>query len=219
MLLFYRLHDGKKDNIYLLALLSIIAGCTNESSSAALVGFSILSVIYFFVTRKELLYRSLVMSTSFIIGSAILICAPGNQSRMTAPDFAEWRSMSFIGHLKLHIFERIPATSIPIVYSYILIAVLIVFIAISKITINQEKYIKYVALPIIISLAMAFVMFLSPYFPPRSLNMSLVVNLIPIAFLVSHLCTRVKIILSTASLAVLFYLLPGIYSSLSHGLI
>lgn len=219
MLVFYRVYDEKKDNILILVIVSFLAGCTNESSSVILAVTSVITAIYFWLNYKHLLYKAIIISASFIIGSAILVLSPGNEIRMAKPDFADWRSMSFIGHLKLHMFERIPATSIPIVYSYILILLLVALIIISKTKIHQEKYIKYVAIPISISLAMAFVMFLSPYFPPRSLNMSLVVNLIPIAFLVSNLCTHVKITLSIVSLAVLFYLLPGIYSSLSHGLI
>lgn len=219
ILLFYRVFEGKKDNMVFAFILSLIAGCTNESSSATLVGFSALAVIYAWVKERHYFSRLVNMFIAFCIGAAVLILAPGNQARMTAPDFAAWREMSFFGHLKLHLFERLPDTSLPVSYSLVVIAILIIVSMLTKSNISRIDYFRYVVIPVLMSLAMAFIMFMSPYFPPRSLNMSLIVNLIPIGFLLTRIDVKVRVVIAIASVVFLAYLIPDIYINLSKGLI
>lgn len=219
ILLSYRVFEGKKDNIIFALIFSMIAGCTNESSSATLVGFSALAVLYAWVKERHYFYRLSSMFVAFCIGAAVLILAPGNQARMTAPDFASWREMSFFGHLKLHLFERLPDTSFPVSYSLVVIAILTAISMMTKSNISKVDYFKYVAIPVMISFAMALIMFMSPYFPPRALNMSLIVNLIPIGFLLSRIDGKIRVFIAIASVILLTYLIPDIYIKLSKGLI
>lgn len=219
MLLFYRMFDGKNDNIIIALIVSILAGCTNESSSATILGFSVLSVIYTWLKERNNFKRSLSMTLMFCVGSAILILAPGNQARMAAPDFSSWREMSFIGHLKLHLFERLPDTSLPISYSFVLVLVLAAIALITKVKISRIEYAKYIAIPLLMSLGMAFIMFMSPYFPPRSLNMSLVVTLIPIGYLLNIIDYRIRLLALAIFLFLFISSIPDIYIHLSKGLI
>ncbi|MBW3508942.1 DUF6056 family protein [Janthinobacterium sp. NKUCC06_STL] len=213
----YRVFDRKYDNLPIAIFLSLIAGCTNEGSSASLVALSFILIGYSFFKCPELLSRLITMAISFCVGAAILIFSPGNKARMMAKDFDSWRTMSFLEHIQLHLFERLPQTSIPIVFSFILIFALIIISLALKVNTSKSSYIKYVVIPLILSLFMAIILFLAPFFPPRSLNMTLIVNLIPIGFLITRLNSSIQIAMATISIALLAYYIPGIYADLSIG--
>ncbi|MCA1861862.1 DUF6056 family protein [Janthinobacterium sp. HSC-3S05] len=213
----YRVFDRKYDNLPIAIFLSLIAGCTNEGSSASLVALSFILIGYSFFKCPEFLSRLIAMAISFCVGAAILILSPGNKARMMAKDFDSWRNMSFFEHIQLHLFERLPQTSIPIAFSFILVFALTIISLAFKVNISKSSYFKYVIIPLILSLFMAVILFLAPYFPPRSLNMTLIVNLIPIGFLISRFNSSIQIAMATISIALLAYYIPDIYADLSIG--
>ncbi|WP_367376528.1 DUF6056 family protein [Hafnia alvei] len=171
----------EKDNIsYSLCILALVAGCTNENTGFIAILTPVL--IFFFekiktgTTNKKFLYYSFF---SFI-GYIVLIASPGNSARSAR--FIYWNSISFIQKIREHFLYRVPSI-IDDMWLLFLFSFLIILSActLSVLNNNKDKLFAFAfSLFSVISISM---MVLSPSFPPRAANGSLVFILLSISFI------------------------------------
>lgn len=85
-------------------ILASIAGCTNENSSLGLIYVLVVTFLLFKLQRVRYSRKlAAIVIVGAVIGALVLICAPGNVSRLQNPIFMEWNNLSPIGKVKHHL--------------------------------------------------------------------------------------------------------------------
>lgn len=152
----------------LFAFLAVVAGCTNENSTLGLLYVLCAYCILRKLTGQSFSYRfATVIIICALIGTLILICAPGNFVRLHNSANDAWNALSFLD--KAHIHLRRIGDYVEH-FQYLLIfyaAELLLMLTMLK---NQEtvKRIRLSLLFFSASLVTFAVMVLSPSFPPRA---------------------------------------------------
>ncbi|EAV3219142.1 hypothetical protein SFD76_001601 [Salmonella enterica] len=171
---------------------SLLAGCTNENASLTLVGIIILSVLYLLIKTKKIDFKLLSILFLTIIGAIFLLATPGNESRMMDPSFAQWRSLSLIEKIDLHIFHRVPDVFKSSKLAYIIAIALIVLC----LRIEKSKPITkdggptdllISAVLLFASIGCSLVMVFSPAFPDRAKTPSFIFCIMSIAYSLNFL--------------------------------
>lgn len=209
-LLFYCI---KKKNIFLidkllLIFFSLLAGCSNENTGliVALISLS----IYFYLDRKNKLILFTFIGN--LLGYLVLILAPGNYVRIEKTGGAEWYSLPLMERIKVHLFERIPASvniDIKIIF-FILLIFIIFYVAYKKVRNKNLNNIVYILCFFIGSIFTILILVGSPGIAFRSLNGTLVLLLITASFIFFILSktkfTSINIIML---IGVLFIFIPS----------
>lgn len=171
---------------------SLLAGCTNENASLALIGIILLGALCSFIKTKRIDYKLLSILILTIIGAIFLLATPGNETRMMDPSFAQWRSLSLIEKIDLHIFHRMPDVFKSSKLAYI-IAIASILLCVR---IEQPKLITREGRPtdLLISVVLLFasvgcslVMVFSPAFPDRAKTPSFIFCIMSIAYSLNYL--------------------------------
>ena len=178
-----KLSRGKKPNILSLAVMSILAGCSNENTSV------MVSLITIFIVFYEKLPRDVKLTSiiGVVIGSAFLILSPGNMVRASVPVFDSWYSTSIIHRIFVHFFYRFPQAFGEYWPVYI---VLVAALLVASFAGTLRKHsVVYVVVFFIASVGANAILVASPVFPPRSMSGGLFFLLIATSF---ALCDAVK---------------------------
>ncbi|MFJ2986625.1 DUF6056 family protein [Collimonas sp. NPDC087041] len=219
ILILYFLYYEIEINKYFLIVISLLAGCSNESTAISLVMLAAIFSAYAFFYRKSIFYKVMTCFIPLLLGTIILVAAPGNRNRLTNPDFSAWRQLGIIGKMELHIFDRIPAMLENTYQIYLLITVFFLIMVLQKNKPKKNELIIFVLAPVVLSIFMVAIMVASPYSPPRAANMSLIVVLIPIIYLLSRVHKSISVITLVISAYYFSNYLPLEYMNLSKGLI
>ncbi|MFT0849666.1 DUF6056 family protein [Achromobacter sp. F4_2707] len=165
--------------------LALLAGCTNESSSATLLAFVGLAFAWRSWQEKKIDYRLLALLLCFGVGAAVLVGAPGNQNRLGNTYFQDWVALTFIEKLQLHFSDRAVRPFEQSSVSY-LVAIILTVVAVR----NKQPYLQG-GLPTAKALFVVFfamslfatcVMALAPTMPPRSLTIPFVFLMFALIF-------------------------------------
>lgn len=166
---------------------SLLAGCTNENASLTLIGVILLCNLYTLIKTKKIDLKLLSILILTIIGAIFLLATPGNESRMMDPSFAEWRSLSLMEKMDLHIFHRMPDVfkSSKLAYSIALALILLCSrLEKSNLFIRDGKPTDFTISVVLLlaSIGCSFVMVFSPAFPDRAKTPSFIFCIMSIAY-------------------------------------
>ncbi|MBQ0108559.1 MAG: hypothetical protein KBS34_05595 [Phascolarctobacterium sp.] len=173
-------------------LLAILAGCTNENTSVMLICVMVASIVLLRWQKDDFqLKPALIYLSGVVIGTLLLLLAPGNYKRVNHPAFTKWRSLSWTGKIKRH-FQRLGQTAY---FLPIFIAMFLEWLVI-KLSSNFRKNQILLLWASIYFLAMVgsiLVMVASPGMPPRSYNGPLTFLLLSMSFLFYSECDNLPL--------------------------
>lgn len=180
----YKITMGNiKNTNPLIALLSFIAGCSNESVAPFVCLFSVIAIAYELWMTREVSKNKVIYSFFAIVGSCTLIFAPGNFVR--ASGATEWYGKSLFDRIAFHLTERVHNH-----LSLIWISYVVLFLLVLSIFFNKElrakierKYIISAILMICAGIGTVLIMFASPSFPDRVVNGTFMFFLLAISFI------------------------------------
>ncbi|MBD2781242.1 DUF6056 family protein [Xenorhabdus szentirmaii] len=183
--------NGQKIN-NITYLVSLLAGCTNENASLALIGIILAALLFIFFQNKVIDKKLLTILLFTVLGSAILLSSPGNESRLMAPAFSEWRSLSLIDKIDLHLLDRMPGTikSSKLVYflSFIFILLLITNKETKSLIIKGRPSNTAIAITLFfVAIGCSVVMVFSPAFPNRAKTPAFIFCLMSVSYSLSAL--------------------------------
>ncbi|EFH9068534.1 DUF6056 family protein [Escherichia fergusonii] len=171
---FIKKHESRRpQDILLVFILALIAGCSNENTSVTLVFGVLVSMAYLYKTKKVSMPMSIFASVGVIIGCALMILAPGNYVRAKHPSFAAWQSLDLSERIFRHLTRRM---DFPFISAWACLIVISLCVIIYIIQRNKNKL--RLITPVAIFGALAFVLFVidnlvlvgAPYTPPRSFS-------------------------------------------------
>lgn len=179
----YTLQNNDKKIRILMVIISLLAGCSNESVAPFVIGLSLLAICYDFWKRKSTNINKVIYAFMTIVGACVLILAPGNFIR--AKETPVWLGKSFLEKIVFHFTERLSGHLALIWISYVVLALLALIAVISarKGTPVSRTRIYATYLMIAIAVGTSFIMFISPSYPDRVVNGTLMFLLFAIAFL------------------------------------
>jgi len=181
--LYIRDETINKFQAFSIFILSVIAGCTNENMGITLVYMVCIS--YIFLKRSQKPINNSLFSFilgGLVVGSLILLLAPGNYVRLLTENVVDWRNMSIFEKIFIHL------TRVNSLVHYIKEA-LIFFLIILFINFRLSKQINYkkrVLLSIACFSGFIFsflVMVAAPHLNPRACNDIFFFLLLAISFL------------------------------------
>ncbi len=91
-----------------IGIIAFLAGCSNETSSVLILYLSSLFLIYSFFKKTKYRKLSIIVFFMVLIGTLVLLLAPGNMERASHPAFEAWRNMPIIERLSNHFFVIVP---------------------------------------------------------------------------------------------------------------
>lgn len=181
-----------------LTLFGLLAGCSNENTGVSVVVFNLV-LLFFEKDNRRLVSFGLGSS---IIGSLILILAPGNSIRKLW--FPDWYSKSTFDQITIHIFERMPGALSAYLHAYIILALLFLILFFNKKITNKKNI--YVACSFIcISFFANIILLKAPYIGGRNLNTGLFFLLPAIAIIFSELFKLTGSIKKLTTYGILLY--------------
>lgn len=192
---------------------AIIAGCTNENTSITLIISYILLVCVLKKYDKDLnLFTMCFYLFGLVMGTLILLLAPGNYKRAASKYYDNWHMLSMINKIKLHI-DRVLSRLyhfLPIMFVYIINIILKYFT-------NKQKNICFViSLIFILSTFISLGVFVvSPDMPSRAFNGTLVFFLVSLSFLIYSINSTSKIIFKVCTSCV-FVIFVYSYSCVAY---
>lgn len=203
---------NKKISIYTYPI-ALIAGCTNENASLALVGFTFLVLSFDYISNRKINFRLLIIFALVILGSYILLAAPGNSVRLAAVAPEEWNNLSIIDKLVWHLGTRFTDTLKMSKLAYV--ACIIGIIVQYKICTHRKFFDNGRPSHLILScifMLMAFgsnlVMAFSPQLPERAMTPSFIFLMFSISIsahsLIDNLRIKKWLMISIATLGVVF---------------
>ncbi|MBG6243263.1 MAG: hypothetical protein EKE20_16285 [Candidatus Symbiopectobacterium sp. Dall1.0] len=173
----------------LIALLSFIAGCSNESVSPFVSLLSILAIIYELWREKSVSINKIIYSISAILGSCVLILSPGNFIRARGEYL--WYGRSVFERIFIHITERVHNHLTLIWIGYVILFLLVILVIFNKrirAKIDRSNLVS-AGLVICVGLGTSLIMFASPSYPDRVMNGTFMFFLFAISFLAYGLLT------------------------------
>lgn len=171
--------------------LALAAGCTNEAAAAIISIASITLLIIYTIKTKKINISLSFYILSFILGSAILILAPGNEVRLDAGSYSEWNNYSILEKITHHFFgKKFLNTIASSVIVYLTLFFFIAYLIKTKINkkniwINLKTYEKYAIFFFLMAIATNSIMAFSPVYPARSMTTSFLFCLISISFILN----------------------------------
>ncbi|HFZ8029186.1 TPA: DUF6056 family protein, partial [Salmonella enterica subsp. enterica serovar Eastbourne] len=200
------LSNGKKSNVILFvyAISSIFAGCSNENTSLVVV---LISVVYFFIMNRNKYLLIGVFGSA--IGAGVLLLAPGNLSR--ASTIQDWYNQPIAWRVLEHFSERLPSAMGAYWQVYIAFIILLISVVLSR---NSSSKLMFGSFLFILGAIAANVAFLaSPAMPSRALNGALCFMTLSISFVAHSAFTKfnkASIYLSVTTYAMAFlYFIPS----------
>jgi len=174
LLVLHEVH-GEQARRFLILPLAFLAGVGNENMSIAIITISLLYIGYCLLERRRFPRDVVYAFACYIAGSLVLLLAPGNFARLQHRSFEAWRGMPFLDRLETHFLSRIPS-ALPNLW--LPIAIALVVMGWSIINRKGTRASILFAIGAVVSVA---AMGLSPTFPNRSLNPTLVLLLLVIS--------------------------------------
>lgn len=173
----------------LIALLSFMAGCSNESVSPFVSLLSVLTIGYELWRTKSVSVNKIIYSISAILGSCVLILSPGNFIRASGKEF--WYGKSVFERIFIHLTERVHNHLALIWIGYVVLFLLVLLVVFNKQirTKIEKSHLVTAALVVCIGLGTSLIMFASPSYPDRVMNGTFMFFLLAIAFLAHGLLT------------------------------
>lgn len=113
-------------------MLSLISGCTNENVCLTLIYIFISFILYF--KWKKIKFNEVLFITAFcgvIVGTLILLLAPGNYARLHCGAFDEWVNLSIFQKVENH-FNRMLDYFLFLKYALIFYVIQILILLINK---------------------------------------------------------------------------------------
>lgn len=164
-------HYNLKQYISII-FLGFLAGCSNENTSVSIVALTFLLLIFQYHSNKHHNYFVYFGLISTLIGTIILIAAPGNRVRQT--HFESWYNQSTLEQIIIHVVKRMPRALLEYNNIYIVLTILfIVLISYKKKSVLQDKTIIFSLVFFLLSLFANFVLAKAPYIGGRNLNTGL----------------------------------------------
>lgn len=198
---------GIKVNTVFLAVLSILAGCSNENTSVMLLLITVFLVFYENLPKNV----KIVSISGVMIGSAFLILSPGNMVRASVPVFDSWYSSSIPHRIFVHFFYRFPQAFWEYWPVYIVLVAALVIASFAGTL--SKKSVVYVSVFFIASIGANAILVASPVFPPRSMSGGLFFLLISTSFALSDAVKTKgafeRCILTASVLFSAFYFIPS----------
>lgn len=166
-----------------VALLSFMAGCSNESVSPFVSLISVLAIAYGLWQNKSVSRNKVVYSLCAIAGSCVLILSPGNFIRASGKEF--WYGKSIFERIFIHLTERVHNHLALIWVAYVVLLLLVLVVIFNKqIRAKIDKTSLYsAALVVCIGLGTSLIMFASPSYPDRVMNGTFMFFLLAISFI------------------------------------
>jgi hypothetical protein len=158
----------------LFLFFGVLAGWTNENSSAAVLFLLIAYFIMKIIKKEQVIAFELCGGIGFLVGFIVLIVAPGNMGRLNS---YEWASHLFnqngldIGVLKYR-FHNL--TQIFIHKNGLLLLILSVVIGVYNYFYQKEKLNLFTWFYFLAGLISVYSMLLSPFFPDRAYFVTIV---------------------------------------------
>ena len=199
LLFLYFILKNRESFVWWMAILSVIAGCSNENTCLAVI-YALLALIFVSYFEKlnaltldiKLNKKILLIYTAlFVVGALILMLAPGNFERLHAGVCQDWCNLSLSE--KIEQFTEHSSWSLPRLKSaflFYLFMLLIAGISLKK----NHKELSCSLLFFSVSVLSYIVMVASPYFPDRSLFPSLCFLLLATSFILDGSVIRYRIL-------------------------
>lgn len=217
--------SSKKISIYTYPI-ALMAGCTNENASLALIGFTALIFLFDYLNNNKINFKLLAILALVIAGSYILLAAPGNSVRLAAVAPEEWSRLNIIEKLSWHLSTRFIDTlkMSKLAYLCCIIGIFVQYKAgNSRKFYDNGKPTNLVLSCIFMLMALGsnLVMAFSPQFPERAMTPSFIFLMFSISISVHSLIDNLRIkkwlVISIITLGVVFtveYLMTlNVYSS------
>lgn len=185
----YRIQKQGDQRLQIVMLvLSVLAGCSNESIAPFVVGLALLALIYDLWQHKRLFLNKILYFVAALLGASILIFCPGNFIRAEGSHHA-WFSKSLLERVTIHLTERFFNHLALIWISYVVLLLLtIILLCARKKGFRFEKFnLGVVVLMLLAGIGTAFIMMASPSYPDRVMMSTFVFFLLAISFLVREL--------------------------------
>lgn len=202
-----RCSRGGRTNIPLLAVLALLAGCSNENTSVMVLLITTFIVFYEQLSKQV----KITAIVGVLIGAAFLILSPGNMARASVPVFESWYSTSILHRIFVHFFYRFPQAAAEYWPVYIVLVASLVVASFAGSL--RKQSLVYVTVFFIASIMANAILVASPVFPPRSMSGGLFFLLIATSFALSDAVDakgKFEKALIAASLAFsIFYFLPS----------
>lgn len=205
LFVYYILNTSKSFSWWILGL-ALIAGCSNENTCIAMIYTMLVLWMISHFKRINSLTLNFKLNKKFftacfiffIIGSLVLMLAPGNFQRTQSETCSKWCKLSLNG--KISTFIDHSRWYLPKMQKGGEFYLLILFL--TGISLNKNRKAIYWSLLFFSTAIVSWiVMIASPYFPERSLNPTLCFLLVAISFLMSFNLIKyrpLKLILATA---------------------
>ena len=173
-------------------LVALLAGCTNENISLAIIGLYLLVLTWKYYNERKISYLSLLTLFFLIVGAVILLGTPGNENRLMDHSFDKWRALSLAEKISLHVFHRFPEAIAKSKLGYFIALALIANCLVVKkyrfFVFNKKPTMLLVSL---VFMLMAFgsnlVMAFAPAFPSRAMSGAFVFILFSISASTYHI--------------------------------
>lgn len=194
-----------------LFIVSILGGASNENTCITFVLINLYALIYFRFNSGRFSLSIILPLCGSIIGSCIMLLAPGNYVRASDPNLEAWRNSHIFRKWMRLIYDTIPDV---MAHNWMALVVLIVISIglISSTSINKKSiHLAFVFIAaFIISNA---VMIASPGYAERTMNGQFIFLLCSISFIASNISKRIGIIPASATFAsMVVYFIPQYYS-------
>ncbi|ECA6438331.1 hypothetical protein EO062_22080 [Salmonella enterica subsp. enterica serovar Senftenberg] len=166
-----------------VALLSFMAGCSNESVSPFVSLISVLAIAYELWQNKSVSRNKIVYSLCAIAGSCVLILSPGNFIRASGKEF--WYGRPIFERIFIHLTERVHNHLALIWIAYVVLLLLVLLVIFNKqirAKIDKTSLIC-AALVVCIGISTSLIMFASPSYPDRVMNGTFMFFLLAISFI------------------------------------
>ncbi|WP_202303590.1 DUF3329 domain-containing protein [Dryocola clanedunensis] len=186
----YRIQIQREERTqFVMLLLGVLAGCSNESAAPFVVGLAALAVVYDFWLNKKLQLNKCLYFISTLFGASVLIFSPGNFIRASGLHAVNWYNKSILERLEIHLSERFFNHLALIWISYVVLALLgIIFVFARKKECRFNKFnLSIIVLMLLVGVGTAFIMMASPSYPDRVMMSTFVFFLLAISFLVREL--------------------------------
>ncbi|XTZ39908.1 DUF6056 family protein [Salmonella enterica] len=182
----------KKETSLLLIVLSLFAGCSNESVAPFVVALSLLAIAYDLWHEKKLYQNKIIYALSAIIGASVLVLSPGNFARASSDSHAAWYGKSIFERIAIHLTERVHNHLALIWICYVVLVLLLLVVWLNKNnrhTLNKQKFIA-AGLMTCTAIGSVLIMFAAPSYPDRVVNGTFMFFLFAVSFIATALLER-----------------------------
>lgn len=205
-------NHNKYSHIFIISILGIVAGWSNENTCLTLV-LCMLSISAYYRFMHGEIGKSLVFSSvSSIIGASAMLLAPGNFARAAGKSLEAWRETSLLQKIFKHLYVTMPD-----VFSHVWVAIaLFMFACVALLVSKRFNCNKSNALAFMFFMAFLcanLIMVASPGYPPRAMNGQFIFLLCSLSVVLYNI-GRMYVLTSIASISVTLFLFAPSYASM-----